>query len=1342
MLGHFHRGLLATATLLFLTQTGTRCRAEDDMSPVALPAWERDPVCPINCDFEKNLCGWQQIIQDSFDWTRYSGATPTNGSGPNHDHTTGAGFYMYIEGDSVTHGDSARLLSSECYYNGPVCLNFWYHMHGSATAMALNMYVLRGNYAAKIWSMRNNQGQEWQPGNIDINVSSPFQIIVEGIRGSDALSDVAIDDISIHVGACSSSLGRENEPSSTAEVLPSASACSLNCSFDSNLCSWNQMRTDAFDWAWQSGSTPTLMTGPSADHTGDGHYIYIEASRVSHGDTARLISSECFATGPQCLQFWYHMYGSADTMGLHVYLLQGNKADAIWRKRNDQGNMWHLAQVDLTVTRSFQIIFEGRRGSNDESDVAIDDVALYPGQCSELSEVNTHQPEPDVNATVPAVTERPAVNVTDQTDVTARPPETNMTLPLLIKTTDLTIHEHVIEAAQNTPSNSVCQLNCNFEENLCQWSQILADVFDWTRHRGPTSTVMTGPSSDHTTGYGHYLYVEANSASYGDTARLISSECSATGPHCLQFWYHMYGSAHTMGLHVYLLQGNKADAILWMRNDQGNVWHLAQVDFTTAGPFQIIFEGRRGSNDQSDVAVDDVSLYRGRCAVRMKEMARSYFWWPSLDAAIEEKAKSCSACQKLRNLPQLAPLHPWDWPEEPWQRVHVDFAGPLENHMFLVVIDAHSKWPEVAVMKSTSSERTIEELRSIFSRNGLPQQLVSDNGPQLVSEEFKAFMEENGIQHIKSAPYHTATNGLAEKFVQALKKALKSSPSTQTLNRRLNAFLLAYRNAPHATTKKPVTIASGEDTSTNCCTLLGFMMTHASRHLLFRSCVLPWSSLKPQTRLLFKVHLDLLLAHWNLHEYLPQVSLHPDQNPHHLQCPKCLEVVFTLSEKDDPQIDCHSTVTIGPQSTVKATPSSTDHQVDEETEEPRPQPTAEEITTPITYPKTTATPVSPTTESNLQTSVKPETPPGTVTQSPTTSNAPQPPTATTNEPQYASTVNPQHPNETQAATTVRPQPPTTTPSCLQNSHYTACISACGPTCRFVTGPPHCNDTEDCEPGCVCDDGYVLRQGVCVPVQQCGCVDRDGNKYSFGQMWYTSHCSHKCQCQRQDGLGEIDCDEEDECDGNAICLQNEQGHYFCQKTGFDRCLINGDPEYRTFDNMRHDFEGEHSYVLVQTKKLPSNLPDIYIEGNYTPTEHEDSSSEEDDEDDGNDGDDDSNEHDERHRLQGLKVEIYNHTVQFKKGQKLLVDGRKTKTPVSPTLGLKIQKHSSHIYIKTDFGLTVKFDGRNDAEITLPCVYKRKVGGLCGNFDGRKMNDRTKPDGTMARTVEEFGESWRV
>ena len=189
--------------------------------------------------------------------------------------------------------------------------------------------------------------------------------------------------------------------------------------------------------------------------------------------------------------------------------------------------------------------------------------------------------------------------------------------------------------------------------------------------------------------------------------------------------------------------------------------------------------------------------------VRMKSIARSYFWWPSLDKDLEQCAQSCLDCQAVKNAPAVAPLHPWLWPAKPYQRLHLDFAGPFLGKMYLIVVDSHSKWPEVIEMTTTTSEKTIAELRKLFSAYGLPEQVVTDNGPKFTSEEFSVFMRLNGIKHIRVAPYHPSSNGAAERFVQTFKKAMKDSSNVAGgVQQRLAAFLLSYRSTPHATTKE------------------------------------------------------------------------------------------------------------------------------------------------------------------------------------------------------------------------------------------------------------------------------------------------------------------------------------------------------------------------------------------------------------------------------------------------------------------------------------------------------------------------------------------------------------
>ena len=187
-----------------------------------------------------------------------------------------------------------------------------------------------------------------------------------------------------------------------------------------------------------------------------------------------------------------------------------------------------------------------------------------------------------------------------------------------------------------------------------------------------------------------------------------------------------------------------------------------------------------------------LELHQGHPGIsRMKSLARMYLWWPGMDSEIEKLVKKCSKCQEnQRDVPSV-PLKPWSLPSRPWNRLHIDYVGPFMNSMFLLIIDAHSKWVEIFKTSSTTSAATIQLLRSTFFRFGIPQTIVSDDGSCFTSSEFEEFLKLNGINHLLTAPYHPQSNGLAERMVQAFKCGMKKL-SEGTIDLKLARFLFNY----------------------------------------------------------------------------------------------------------------------------------------------------------------------------------------------------------------------------------------------------------------------------------------------------------------------------------------------------------------------------------------------------------------------------------------------------------------------------------------------------------------------------------------------------------------------
>ena len=200
--------------------------------------------------------------------------------------------------------------------------------------------------------------------------------------------------------------------------------------------------------------------------------------------------------------------------------------------------------------------------------------------------------------------------------------------------------------------------------------------------------------------------------------------------------------------------------------------------------------------------------------VKTKERLRTKVWWPGIDRQAELKCKTCHGSQIVSQLAAPPPVKSTPLPSSPWEHLAADLLGPLPtDESLLVTVDYYSRYFEVDIFHSTTSKVIISRLRTQFARHGIPHSLRTGNGPQFVSDEFRQFLSEMGIQHRRNTPLWPRANGEVERQNRTLLKTLKIAHAEQkNWNIELQCFLLAYRTTPHTTTgESPSKLLFGRD---------------------------------------------------------------------------------------------------------------------------------------------------------------------------------------------------------------------------------------------------------------------------------------------------------------------------------------------------------------------------------------------------------------------------------------------------------------------------------------------------------------------------------------------------
>ncbi|XP_012586720.1 PREDICTED: MAM and LDL-receptor class A domain-containing protein 1 [Condylura cristata] len=556
---------------------------------------DEDPATCSNrltCDFESGFCGWEPFLTEDSHWQFMKGLTrgEQNLSHPDHPANKNHGSFIYFGAQQLPGVARLRspILIKSYTASTPCQVQFRYHLSQNSHLSVFTRTSLDGNLQ-KQGDLTGVSESQWRQAKIDLYVKTgestlPFQLIFKATVLS-LNATVALDDISI---------SQECEISSKSLLGNNILNEVSSCDFETNSCGWFEaISGDNFDWTWSSRSnlsTEFEQQAPSCDHTHNttqGKFMFILKKSNSLSQVAKLQSPTFSQTGPGCtLSFWFYNYGlsvGAAEMQLHVE--KSNDPTVLWRVLYNHGNQWSKATIQLgRLTQPFHLSLDKVSLGIYDGVSAIDDISFE-------------------NCTLSLPAER-----CDESDHfwcghTKACIEKFRLCDLIDDCGDYT------DEVDCAP-----ELQCNFENGICNWEQDTKDDFDWTRIQGPTPTLNTGPMKDNTLGTtkGHYLYIESSEPQiFRNRAALLSPVLNATVTEGCTFrlYYHMFGK-HIYRLAIYQrIWSNTRGQMLWqIFGNQGNRWIRKHLNISSRQPFQIMVEASVGDGFTGDIAIDDLSF--------------------------------------------------------------------------------------------------------------------------------------------------------------------------------------------------------------------------------------------------------------------------------------------------------------------------------------------------------------------------------------------------------------------------------------------------------------------------------------------------------------------------------------------------------------------------------------------------------------------------------------------------------------------------------------------------------------------------------------------------------------